>query len=465
VQDTIAAVAQDEIPAAPKRALVSWVLFDWAAQPFYTLVLTFLFAPYFANVVASSPAHGQSMWGDAAAVAGILIAIGSPFLGALADGRGRRKPWIGLFAVIFVAALAALWLAKPAADTLTVLVVLAAFVIATVSAEFITVFTNAIMPGLVPASQLGRLSGTGWAVGYAGGLVSLVVMAGLIVADPVSGKTILGLDPLLALDASTREGDRLVGPFAAAWFLLFIIPFFLFVPDARKAGASAAPTGRPATAELWDTIRSLPQNPTMLLFLLARMIYADGLAAIFTFGGIYGAYVFGWSALELGIFGIVLTLTGVFGALIGGVLDDRLGSKTVIICSLLLGIVGAVGILSVDKTHILYTTEVTEKIAGSKPFSSAGEQAFLAFAVLVGIVAAPIQAASRALLARLAPPDKMTQYFGLFAFSGKVTAFMAPLLVARVTDWTGDQRLGMASILAFLVVGMLLLIPVRAPRP
>lgn len=464
MQVAVGAVTQDEIPAAPKRALASWVLFDWAAQPFYTLVLTFLFAPYFANAVASSPAEGQSMWGNAAAAAGILIAIGSPFLGALADGRGRRKPWIGLFAVIFVLALSALWLAKPGADTMTEMLVLAAFVIATVAAEFTTVFTNAIMPGLVPASQLGRLSGTGWAVGYAGGLVSLVVMAGLIVADPVSGKTVLGLDPLLALDASTREGDRLVGPFAAIWFALFMIPFFLFVPDARKAGA-AAPTGRPASAELWDTIKSLPSNPNMLLFLLARMIYADGLAAIFTFGGIYGAYVFGWSALELGIFGIVLTLTGVFGALIGGVLDDRLGSKTVIIGALLLGIVGALGILSVDKTHILYTTEVVEKAAGSKPFSSLGEQAFLAFAVLIGIVAAPIQAASRAMLARLAPPEKMTQYFGLFAFSGKVTAFMAPLLVASVTTATGDQRLGMASILLFLVVGMLLLMPVRAPRP
>ncbi len=143
----------------------SWVLFDWAAAAFYTLVLTFLFAPYFANAVASSPAHGQSLRARAAAVAGILIAIGSPFLGALADGRGRRKPWIGLFALIFIAALSALWLAKPGADTMTVMLVLGAFVIATAAAEFTTAFTNAIMPGLVPASQLGRLSGTGWAVG------------------------------------------------------------------------------------------------------------------------------------------------------------------------------------------------------------------------------------------------------------------------------------------------------------
>jgi MFS transporter, UMF1 family len=446
------------------RALVSWVLFDWAAQPYYTLVLTFLFAPYFANAVVGDPAHGQALWGYAAAAAGVLIAIGSPLLGALADGRGARKPWIALFSLLFVASLSALWLAVPGASMPVIALVLIAFVAATAAAEFTTVFTNAIMPSLVPAGQLGRLSGTGWAVGYAGGLVSLAVMAGLVVANPATGKTLLGLDPLLTLDAATREGDRLVGPFSAAWYLVFMIPFFLFVPDARRAQGIASGERRAATAELWDTIRSLPSHRDMLLFLLARMIYTDGLSAIFAFGGIYGAAVFGWGPLELGIFGIILTFTGVFGALIGGVLDDRVGSKTVILVSLVLLLIGALGILSVDKTHVLYTTEVEPKAAGSTPFSSLGEMVFLAFAVIVGLVAAPVQAASRALLARLAPPDKITQYFGLFAFSGKVTAFMAPFMVATVTTVTGDQRLGMASIALFLIVGMILMLPVRVRR-
>lgn len=453
--------AQRVTEAAPLRALVSWVLFDWAAQPYYTLVLTFLFAPYFANAVVGDSVQGQALWGYAAAAAGVLIAVGSPLLGALADGRGRRKPWIAGFSLLLVVSLAALWLATPAAPASLIALTLAAFVAATVAAEFTTVFTNAIMPSLVPPHQLGRLSGTGWAVGYAGGLVSLAIMAGLIVANPATGKTLLGLDPIIALDTTAREGDRLVGPFSAVWYALFMIPFFLFVPDARPAPRSNT-QGTP-TAELLDTLRSLLGHRDMLLFLIARMIYADGLSAIFAFGGIYGAAVFGWGALELGIFGIILTLTGVFGALAGGVLDDRLGSKTVILASLALLIVGALGILSVDKTHVLFTVDVAPKAAGSEPFSSAGEHVFLAFAMLVGIVAAPVQAASRALLARLAPPEKMTQYFGLFAFSGKVTAFMAPLLVALVTSITGDQRAGMASIAVFLVLGMALMLPVRAP--
>lgn len=455
-----AAAQGQPVKQAPMRALVSWVLFDWAAQPYYTLVLTFLFAPFFATVVVGNAAHGQTLWGYAAAAAGIFIAIGSPLLGAFADGRGRRKPWIALFSLLLIAGLASLWMAKPGADNMTIALVLFGFVMATIAAEFTQVFTNAIMPTLVPAEKLGRLSGTGWAIGYAGGLLSLAVMAGLIVTDPTTGKTILGLDPLLKLNAAAREGDRLVGPFAAAWYVLFMIPFFLFVPDTHKPPPPGT-VKKTALAELWDTLSGLPQHPDMLFFLLARMLYIDGLTAIFAFGGIYGASVFGWQALELGIFGIALTLTGVFGAIIGGVLDDRIGARNVVMLALAILLAGTFGILSIDKSHVLYGVEVAPKDAGSKPFSSAGELVFLAFAMVIGIVAAPVQAASRSLLARLAPAEKVTQFFGLFAFSGKVTAFFAPFLIATVTAMTGSERAGLSAIAFFLIAGMVLMLKVH----
>ncbi len=455
-----AAAQGQPVKQAPMRALVSWVLFDWAAQPYYTLVLTFLFAPFFATVVVGNAAHGQTLWGYAAAAAGIFIAIGSPLLGAFADGRGRRKPWIALFSLLLIAGLASLWMAKPGADNITIALVLFGFVMATIAAEFTQVFTNAIMPTLVPAEKLGRLSGTGWAIGYAGGLLSLAVMAGLIVTDPTTGKTILGLDPLLKLEAAAREGDRLVGPFAAAWYVLFMIPFFLFVPDTHKPPPPGT-VKKTALAELWDTLSGLPQHPDMLFFLLARMLYIDGLTAIFAFGGIYGASVFGWQALELGIFGIALTLTGVFGAIIGGVLDDRIGARNVVMLALAILLAGTFGILSIDKSHVLYGVEVAPKDAGSKPFSSAGELVFLAFAMVIGIVAAPVQAASRSLLARLAPAEKVTQFFGLFAFSGKVTAFFAPFLIATVTAMTGSERAGLSAIAFFLIAGMVLMLKVH----
>src|SRR5688572_16729122 len=405
----MATSAQHAAPVerAPLPARVSWMLFDWSVQPFYTLILTFLFAPYFANVVVGDGPKGQSMWGFAAAIAGVFIAIGSPFLGAFSDGRGQRKPWIALFSAILAVAMASLWIATPSAPPATIYLVLLAFVIATVCAEYTAVFTNAIMPSLVPHSELGRLSGAGWACGYFGGLASLFLVAGLIVPMGDSGQTMFGLSPLLTLDTAAREGDRIVGPLSAVWYLVFMIPFFLFVPDVQKKRAHDA---RPATAELWDTVRSLPQNRDMLLFLIARMIYTDGLTAIFTFGGIYGASVFGWGPLELGLFGIILTLVGAFGALIGGVLDDRISAKFVIVSALAVLLVGALGILSVDASHVLFFFDVEPKAPGSSPFSSVGERVFLAFAVVVGLVSAPVQASSRSLLARLAPPDKITQY-------------------------------------------------------
>ena len=469
------AAAGEIVERAPLRARASWMLFDWAAQPYYTLVQTFLFAPYFANAVVENSACGsliaegsekaacgQSLWGYAAAVAGLLIAVVSPFLGAVADGRGRRKPWIAGLAMIFLAGLSTLWLATPGAPMTTIALVLAGFIIATLAAELMGVFSNSIMTGLVPKDELGRLSGTGWAVGYFGGLASLALVAGFLVPLPGEAKTLLGFDPLLQLNAAEHQGDRITGPFAALWFAIFIIPFFLFVPDKRTA--HAAGSHKSAGAELWDTLKSLPSMPSLLIFLIARMLYTDGLTAIFTFGGIYGASVFGWGPLELGIFGIVLTLVGAFGALIGGRLDDKLGPKAVIISALLILLIGAIGILSVDKTHILFTTDVAEKAAGSKPFSSIGEQTFLAFAIIVGLVAAPVQAASRSLLARLAPAEKMTQFFGLFAFSGKVTAFLAPFLVAFVTQYSGSQRIGMSAVLAFLVIGAVMMLFVRTDR-
>ncbi|MCB1484938.1 MAG: MFS transporter [Hyphomicrobiaceae bacterium] len=450
---------------APLRARVSWMLFDWAAQPYYTLVQTFLFAPYFANMVANSPTHGQTMWGYAAAIAGLMIAIISPFLGAVADGHGRRKLWMLILSLVFLTGLCTLWLAVPGASSSTIFAVLTGFVLATIAAELMTVFSNAIMTGLAPKDELGRLSGTGWAVGYFGGLASLALVAGLLVPLPGQSQTLLGLTPLLTLDAASHQGDRLTGPFAAAWFVIFILPFFLFVPD-RRATKAPMHTERSPTAELWDTIKSLPALPSLMIFLIARMLYTDGLTAIFTFGGIYGASVFNWGPTELGIFGIVLTLVGAIGALIGGRLDDKLGAKTVIIGSLVILLVAATGILSVDKTHVLYSVAVPEKLAGSAPFSSTGERVFLAFAIIVGLVAAPVQAASRSLLARIAPADKITQFFGLFAFSGKVTAFLAPFLVAFVTQVSDSQRIGMSAVLAFLIVGGLMMLFVRVkPAP
>ena len=449
----------------PRRGLVGWVMFDWAAQPFYTLVLTFLFAPYFASTFIGDAAWGQELWGYTTAAAGLIVAIFSPVLGAIADASGKRKPWIAVSSILLIAGLCTLWLAAPGQTSLLVPVI-CGVIVASVAAEIATVFTNAMMPGLVPPHQLGRLSGTGWAVGYAGGLVSLVLAAGLLVADGETGKTMMGLNPVLPLNSLDHEGERLIGPFSALWYAVFVLPLFMFTPDSG-AGKSVNGPGSAVSRglrQLRETLLHVRRYGNIVRFLAARMLYADGLGAIFVFGGLYAASLFGWSALELGLFGIVITVTAAIGAFIGGPLDDRFGARTVIIWGLFGLMAACAGVLSVDGTRIFYVVNVAPASAADGVFSSIGERVYLAFAAGIGLVSGPIQASSRSLLARLAPPDMVTEFFGLFAFSGKVTAFAAPLAVGIVTGLTGDQRLGIASIAIFLVLGLALLVTVKEER-
>jgi UMF1 family MFS transporter len=448
-----------EAPAGP-LALTGWVMFDWSTQPFYTLVVTFLFGPYFVNGFMAEPALGSTLWAYATGVGELIAAILAPVLGAIADAGFKRKPWIAGFSVLLVAGLAGLWLAIPGRTDLVPLVLLA-YALATVGAELATVFNNAMMPSLVRPERLGTLSGIGWAAGYVGGLVSLILVLGLLVPAHATGKTLFGLAPLIALDPGTREADRFIGPFSALWYLIFVLPLFLFTPD--RPGT--APAREPVRAGLRQLVRGVGElirgHPQVALFFLARMLYADGLGAIFAFGGIYAGTVFGWGAIELGLFGIVLTIAGTVGAALGGLLDDRLGSKRVILGTLLLFILAALAVLSVDKDHVFFVLAVAPKEAGSALFASTGEQVYLLFAILIGLASGPIQSSSRTLLARLAPADKRTEFFGFFSFSGKATAFAAPLLIGAVTAATGSQRLGIGTSLLFLIAGLVLLQRVR----
>jgi UMF1 family MFS transporter len=431
------------------------VLFDWATQPFYTLVVTFLFGPYFVNGFIRDPALGATLWAYATGGAELVAALLAPVLGSIADAGFPRKPWIAAFSVLLVVGLCGLWLAVPG-QTGMAPVVLLSFALAIIGAELATVFNNAMMSSLVSHKRLGTLSGIGWAAGYVGGLVSLVLVAGFIVADPDTGKTLLGFNPIVPVDVATRTDERLVGPFSALWYLIFVLPLFLFTPD--RPGTRAAAPVKTGITQLFAGAKDLYLNHRQIaLFLLARMLYADGLGAVFAFGGIYAASVFGWGASELGLFGIILTLAGTIGAALGGTLDDHLGSKRVIGWALLLFILAAIGVLSVDKTDVLFVHAVEPKAPGSAPFSSVGEQVYLAFAILIGLASGPIQAASRTLLARLSPPEKTTEFFGFFSFSGKITAFTAPLAIGAVTSATGSQRLGISTSVVFLIAGLLLL--------
>ncbi len=440
-------------------AIIGWVLFDWAAQPFFTLITTFIYAPYFANAVAANPVEGQSLWGFATAGAGLVIAVFSPILGAVADAAGRRKAWIAAFGAVLVVAMSMLWFGKPK-DPSSIPTVLLAFAAATLAVEFATVFNNAMMPSLVSSERMGRLSGAGWAIGYVGGILSLIVMLGWLVASPETGRTLLGIKPLFGLDPHLREGDRAAGPFSALWFVVFVIPLFVFTPDVPAALPLRAAVRR-GLSTLRRSLRELRHDRNTALFLIANMIYTDGLIALFVFGGIYAASIFGWSTIELGVFGILLAITGTIGCLIGGALDDRFGSRPVIFVSLALLLFSLVALLSIGPDHI-GPFAVTPPVPGRPLFASAGEWAVIGVAAIIGGAAGPLQAASRTFLIRVAPADRITQFFGLLALSGKVTSFMGPLLVGLITSALQSQRAGLSILTIFFVAGMIMLSQVRA---
>lgn len=457
---TAVAHAVDETPPVypPRSAVVGWMLFDWAAQPYFSLITTFVFAPYFATRVASDAAAGQSMWGFATAAAGLVIALASPLLGAIADASGRRKPWIAAFGAVFVIGACIMWIGKPGNPDI-ILPLLIAYGFATIGIEFATVFNNAMMPQLVPPDQIGRLSGSGWALGYVGGILSLIVVLGFMAASPTTGRTLFGLVPLFGLDPANFEGDRISGPLSGLWFVVFVLPMFFFTPD-FPAKLSARKALQEGLSDLRQTLRELPQHRSMMAFLIANMIYTDGLVSLFAFGGIYAAGTFGWNTIQIGTFGITLALAGTVGAFLGGRLDVRLGPKRVIAGSMSVLLLSIVGMLCIDKDRILFWS-VTPPVPGGGLFAAPAEQAYLALGCLIGMAGGPLQAASRTLLIRMAPRDRIAQFFGLFALTGKVTSFMGPLLIGIVTAVTASQKAGMAVLVLFFVAGLVLLSRVR----
>jgi UMF1 family MFS transporter len=414
---------------ARRRAAFSWVLYVWADHAFATIVATFVFATYFTQAVAENPIKGASQWVAMQTVAGAAVALLAVPLGAIADSGGRRNALLALSLFTMIAATAALWFVKP--DPSYVLLALVLAGIGTVAYEVATIFYNAMLPDLAPKERFGRLSSFAWGAGYGGGLAALVVALVLLVQpDP----------PLFGLDAALAEPVRACALLAALWALAFGWPALVFIPRP----ATQRPWGeavRTAWAELRTTLRAAVADPVLRRFLIARMLFMDGLVTLFAFGGIFAAGTFGFTPRDVLLFGIGLNITAGLGVLGFAFIEDRIGPKAAIIISLWgLVILGAPALV------------VTEPLW------------FWVFGLALGLFVGPAQSASRSLMAHMAPPEARSAWFGLFALSGRVTAFVGPLFLALATNIFQSQRAGMATILVFLAAGALALIGLRVPR-
>ncbi|MGB8622232.1 MAG: MFS transporter [Paracoccaceae bacterium] len=430
-----------------RRRIWGWFFFDWASQPYNTLLLTFIFAPYVKDMLGDGTT-AQAAWGYGVGAAGLVIALLAPLLGAIADRAGGRMRFIWVFSAFYVAGAWGLWWAAPGDFHLWL--VLLSFAIGLVGMEFATIFTNAMLPGLGTEQEIGRISGSGWAFGYLGGVLALIVMLAFFAESGATGRTLIGIAPVLGLDAALREGTRAVGPFTAIWFALFMIPFFLWVREPREPAAlSIRQAVASALPELRLTLRHLPSNRSLFAYLGSSMFYRDALNGMYVFGGIYAAGVLGWSVVDVGIFGVLAALTGALFAWIGGHADARFGPKPVIaFCVVVLTCV-AVSLLFVSRGSVL-----------GVPVADGSRLPDIAFYLVGGLIGAAggaLQSASRTMMVRQANPERVTEAFGLYALAGKATSFIAPLSIAVATHLSGSQQMGITPLIALFLIGLFLL--------
>ncbi len=404
-----------------RRTIFAWCLYDFANSAFTTLVVTFIYAAFFTKVIAPDEVTGTWLWSRSVSITAITVALLSPLLGALADRGGYRKRFLGFFTVVAVAGSCFLYTAMPG----EVVKALFWFTIANIAFEMGGVFYNAFLPDIAPPDRIGRISGYGWALGYVGGLSALgLALVGFVDAEA----------PWFGFEKEGYQHIRATNLLVAGWFAVFSLPLFLWVrePAARRPAAGASLSD--AFRRLADTVREIRRYPDIVRLLLARLFYADGLNTVFAFGGIYAAGTFGFTFEELLFFGLVLNVAAGFGAFALGFVDDRLGGKRTIQISLL-GFIAAT---------------VTALLTGRRAL-------FWGAGLLIGLCGGPNQAASRSLMGRFVPEDKRNEFYGLFAFSGKATAFMGPFLLGELTRLFGSQRAGMAVVLVFFVIGLALI--------
>ncbi len=408
-----------------KKVLTAWCIYDWASSAFPIIVTTFVFATYFTSHVARNEISGTYQWASATALAGIVIALLSPVFGAIADHRGHHKRWLFVFTLLCVSSSALLWYAYPTPASIHY--TLACVVFGTIGLELALVFYNSFLPHIAPKDYLGRISGWAWGLGYLGGIISLsIALFGFIKAAP------------FWLDTQTAAQVRICGPLVALWFALFSLPLFIYIPEIKLTNLTFGQAIRQGLQELSQTFRSLPTQKNLLLYLIAHLIYADGLNTLFAFGGIYAAGTFKMNLTGVILFGITMNLSAGIGAIGLAWVDDFLGSKFTILISLFCLTLFSVPLLLVKETYLFWIC-----------------------ALFLGLFVGPTQAASRSLLARMVPEEKSTEMFGIYAFSGKITAFIGPWILGLATVYFDSQRAGMATILLFFMVGALLMCFVR----
>jgi len=434
-----------------KKRMWGWLLYDWASQPYATVLTTFVFGPYFVNFVVGDPVQGQAVWGFMIGIVGFFLAISAPILGAIADITKIRRPWITLFSVLYIAGAFGLWWAVPNMENYIWILVL--FGVGLLGAELSLVFVNSMIPEIIKREDSGKLSGNGFAFGYIGGLVLLFIM--LLFFMDFNGLTLLKQPLPFGLDAEMKEGYRLAGPFSAIWYAVFMIPFFLWFQETRSYPKKTQVLSN-AILNLRQTISSLYKNVSLGSYMLSSMFYRDALFATYTFGGIYAGGVLGWPIIHIAIFGILGGISAAVFTWIGGYFDKSLGPKKVIVICVWILIVVCILIVGTSRQSF-FGVPLSET-------SNFPDKILWVCGAILGAAGGVLQASSRTMVIYQTENGRYAESFGIYALAGKATAFLAPMIVAASTAISGSQRIGFAPVIILFFVGLTFLFWVEDKR-
>jgi UMF1 family MFS transporter len=439
-----------------KQRIWGWMFFDWAQQPYATLGLTFVFSPYFAAVAAgyflasglseqASSAQAQSLWSSAQTVAGLTIALTAPLLGAYADASGRKMPIFYVLAAITALCAFGLWGLEP--DGTGLMLTLVIFWVGFVASESAFSLNNSFLPSLSGTDDAGKIGGSAIAFGYWGGVLALFIVL-LLFAENEQGVTLIGNPPPFGLDPEAREGTRFTGPFIAIWWLVFLVPFFLWTRDDPAAARKRPPMGQ-VLRDLGQTIKGVSKRKSYRSFLLSSMFYRDALTALYSYGGIYAKLVLGWEIVQIGVFGIVAAIAAAVLSYVGGRADHRFGPKPVIsFCCWVLILVSAI-IVGMSRES-LFGIALAEG-------SALPDIIFYTCGVIMGGAGGVLYSASRTMMVRHIEGDRAAEAFGLFSLTGRATAFLAPALITVFTTMTQSNQLGFLPVIFLFLLGLLLL--------
>ena len=449
-------------PAAAPIGYYSWTFGQGARDPYYIMVVIYIFFPYFSNTVVGDPVQGQSLIGYLNATAGFILMLTAPFLGAIADKNGRRKPWVAATVMVMVVGAGLLWFVLPQGGGVGIVWALLILLVISVAFAISEVFHNAMLPSVAPVNKVGAISGMAFALGNVGGLLLMLFVLFAFAMPGTQSWSFLPTEPLFGLDRTSHEHDRVVGPISAVWMLLMTLPVLFFTPDGKTSNTPMLVAARQGVRDVLETVKQLKHYSNIAIYLLSRMFFIDGMVGVMTFGGVYASGTFGWESTTLLIFGLCSSASAMFGAYVGGKLDDKLGSIRALQIAIGMSSLVLLVLVSIQPGTVLYVVSVSSEPVWDFPyFQTTAEICYFISNQIFAMFFVTGLSSSRTLMARISPPQMATQFFGLFALSGTVTAFLAPLMVATTTDFFQSQRAGFASLAILMIIGAVLLLKVR----